>query len=100
MIIEENKRDHHRMSVDTDGEYRSKSATRYRKCRIRDLSASGMLLLTDQVIAVGESFFVRIVPGHSITPPLDAEIEAIRCERAETGFEVACRIVEIHQAQP
>jgi hypothetical protein len=96
MIIGENKRDHHRMSVDTEGEYRMKSSTSYTNCQIRDLSASGMLLLTDQPIAIGKSFFVRIVPSHSITPPLDAEIEAIRCEPGESGFEVACRIVEIH----
>jgi len=96
MILDENKRDHYRMSVDSDGEYRSRAAKNYKKCRVRDLSASGMMLLTEEAIKVGDPFFVRIVPSHSITPPLDAEIEAIRCDPADGGYEVACKIIKIH----
>lgn len=97
MINSGNKRDHHRMSIETEAEYRSANGSGYTNCMVYDLSASGMLLMTADAVNEGAVLNVRITPNHPITPPLDAEIEAIRCSEKEDGrFEVACKIVEVH----
>jgi c-di-GMP-binding flagellar brake protein YcgR len=96
MITHDNKRDHYRMSIETKGEYRRQHATAYASCMVSDLSASGMLLLCNDAIENGEILNIRIHPNNPITPPLDANVEAVRSSKTDDGgFEIACKIINI-----
>jgi hypothetical protein len=96
MIDSDNKRDHHRMTIQAPAEYLTRGSSRSSHCMVGDLSATGMLLMTGEAIAEGSELRVKITPGHSITPPLEAEIETLRCTRNDDGqYEIACRIVTI-----
>ncbi|QFY89285.1 PilZ domain-containing protein [Magnetovirga frankeli] len=95
MIIGDN-RDFLRMSVEAEAQLVLQGDSAHRQCRVSDLSAAGMLLLTDFVLAEADQVQVRITPGHPITPPLEAELEVVRCNQADSGqYQIACKILRI-----
>lgn len=96
MISEENRRDHHRMAIGSPAEYRLASATTFTPCTVKNLSATGMLLITNEKIKDGAQLLVHITPDNPITPPLKADLEAIRCDVGAEGMqETACKILKI-----
>ena len=96
MISEDNRRDHHRMAIASPAEYRLASATAFIPCTVKNLSATGMLLITKENIKEGEQVEVHITPDNPITPPLKATLEAIRCDAGDEGMqETACKILTL-----
>jgi len=58
-----------------------------------NLSGSGVLFAADQVLEAGAALEVTIAPENSLTPPMIAYVEVIRCKGLEPGlYEVATEI--------
>ncbi len=95
MIATDNKRDHHRMAVQAEGKYRRPAEHSFSECTVCDLSATGMLLQVAEAIGTGEILDITIEPKNTITPALHAEAEAVRCEKNEDHYDVACKITKI-----
>lgn len=89
------KRDFHRMGIDCPAQFRIQGADEVSDAIVKNLSASGMLLLTSIEIDPGTPLLVHIVPMNSITPPLSATVSVLRSEPATGGYEVACTIEQI-----
>lgn len=100
MISEENRRDHHRMAIVSPAKYwlqSDTSDTASISCMVKNLSATGMLLITNERKEVGDLLLVHINPDNPITPPLRADLEVLRCDAGENGdLEVACKILKMH----
>lgn len=99
MISEENRRDHHRMAIVSPAKYRpqAESDAAFIACTVKNLSATGMLLIAREAHAVGDQLFVVINPDNPITPPLQADLEVLRTDAAEDGeLEIACKIIKMH----
>ncbi|MEJ2393673.1 MAG: PilZ domain-containing protein, partial [Candidatus Thiodiazotropha sp.] len=76
------KRDFHRMGIDCPAQFRIQGADEVSDAIVKNLSASGMLLLTSIEIDPGTPLLVHIVPMNSITPPLSATVSVLRSEPA------------------
>lgn len=97
MISEDNRRDHHRMAIASPAEYKLQSASSFIPCTVRNLSATGILLITKERISVGDLLVIHITPDNPITPPLTADVEAIRSDVSDDGeSETACKIIKMH----
>jgi hypothetical protein len=58
-----------------------------------NLSGSGVLFTADRVLEAGAALEVTISPENSLTPPMKAYVEVIRCKDIEPGlYEVATEI--------
>lgn len=51
----------------------------------RDLSGSGLLMILDRELAPGTLLDIRVAPEQSVVPPLEAEVEVVRCSPADDG---------------
>ena len=85
-----------RMPVRHPIAYRPKSDGLDRVAELANLSGSGMLFMADCPHAVGDEMRVRISPPLRITPPLEARIRVVRCERRPGNrFAVAVAITQM-----
>jgi hypothetical protein len=90
------KRDFYRMLVDGEVKYRIEGDGQISSGKVKNLSNSGLLMVSDQEISNGTTLTVAIIPGHSITPPLLAEALVMRCETGSgDNFNIACTIKRI-----
>ena len=88
------KRDFHRMRVDSDIEITdSKGNTFAGTCR--DLSATGMQLLVDRPVAVGEELTTVLHSSSDQFPQLETICEIIRCEPEGDAFLLGANISEV-----
>lgn len=97
MVDSSEKRDFKRMVVDCQVEYSRVGAHAVERGMIRNLSASGMLLVCPQEISMGERLEVNIRPERPLVPPLEAEVEVVRVQPGSIAqeFEIACKIMEM-----
>lgn len=90
------KRDFRRMGIDCPAQFRVQGAEDVSDGIVKNLSASGLLLLSPREIPTGTRLLVHIVPSNALTPPLSATASVLRSSpSAEGGFEVACGIEQI-----
>jgi PilZ domain len=90
------KRDFLRMTVDCPGRYRAPGADQVRPAVVRNLSATGVLLLTEEPVAADAELALEIMPGKTITPPLAAFVKVLRCDAGEDGrYTLACAMMRI-----
>jgi hypothetical protein len=90
------KRDFHRMGIDCPAQFRIQGADEMTDGIVKNLSASGLLMLAPQEINPGTQLLVYIVPTNSITPPLTATVSVLRSTPAsDGGYEIACSIEQI-----
>lgn len=90
------KRDFHRMGINCPAQFRIQGADEVNDAIVKNLSASGLLILFNQEISPGTQLLVHIVPMNDITPPLSATVSVLRSDPAtEGGFEIACAIDHI-----
>jgi hypothetical protein len=90
------KREFFRMGIDCPAQFRVQGADNVDDGIVKNLSASGLLILASQEISPGTHLRVRIVPVNKITPPLSAHASVLRSQPAETGdYEIACSIDQI-----
>jgi hypothetical protein len=84
------------MGIDCPARFRVQGADKVDDGIIKNLSASGLLILAPQEISPGTHLRVRIVPVNNITPPLSANASVLRSEAAPSGgYEIACSIDKI-----
>ena len=85
-----------RMSVDCPARFRIAGSSRLSAAIVKNLSASGMLILSEQELDPGTQLAVEIMPGKTIPPPLSAEARVLRTLPTETGdFNIACSFERI-----
>ncbi len=90
------KRDFHRMGIDCPAQFRIQGAEEMADGIVKNLSASGLLLLAPQDINPGTRLLVYIVPANPITPPLSATASVLRSTpTSDGGYEIACTIEQI-----
>ena len=90
------KRDFRRMSVDCPARIRIAGADSRSAAVVKNLSGSGMLILTEQELLPGTQLAVEILPGRDITPPLSAEARVVRVQPKDRGvYNIACRFERI-----
>jgi hypothetical protein len=90
------KRDFYRMAVDGDVRYRIEGESQVSTGSVKNLSNSGLLMISGRDITPGTRMTLAIMPGHAITPPLLAEAAVIRCDSVDNGsYNVACTIERI-----
>jgi hypothetical protein len=86
------KRDFLRMTVDCPARFRIAGSDSPSPAIVKNLSGSGMLILSDREIDPGTRLAVEIMPGKTITPPLSAEARVMRSHPTESGiYNIACR---------
>jgi hypothetical protein len=90
------KRDFRRMGIDCPAQFRIQGEDEMTDAIVKNLSASGLLILAPQEVNPGTRLLVHIVPTNTITPPLSATANVIRSQpAAEGGYEIACAIEKI-----
>ncbi len=90
------KRDFPRMAVECEARYRVIDSGERGSARVHDLSAGGALLHLESELQTGARLALEIRPQSDITPPLQAELEVIRCDAREPcGYAAACTIVRM-----
>jgi hypothetical protein len=90
------KRDYYRMGIDCPAQFRVQGADRVDDGIIKNLSATGLLILAPEEISPGTHLRVRIVPVNSITPPLSANASVLRSQASQAGgYEIACSIDQV-----
>ena len=98
------KRDFLRMSVDCPARFRVAGSDSLSAAIVKNLSSSGMLIMSDQKVDPGTHLAIEIMPGKTITPPLSAEARVVRINPTDAGnFSIACsidRILSEHEVGP
>ena len=97
MLEYSEKRDFIRMNMACDMQLQHQGQTE--TVRLLDLSASGMSFVCHSQLSAGERLQVTITPERDITPPMQAEIEILRCNAEGDQFSVAATIQQILPAQ-
>lgn len=95
------KRDFKRMEVECPMTFRLQGEGNLYQGMARDLSASGLSILSAQEVAEGSLLEIHLQPEKSIVPPLQAVCEVMRLSSPAPGqFELGVRIVEMLPAEP
>jgi hypothetical protein len=90
------KRDFYRMVVDGDVRYRVEGESQVSSGSVKNLSNSGLLMVSDRDVSPGTKMTIAIIPGHAITPPLLADARVIRCDPSDSDrYNIACTIERI-----
>ncbi len=98
MMEYKEKRDFHRMSIDSTAQFQVNGSGKMDEAIVKDLSSGGILLWIKQKVEPGSQLSIMLQPGTDITPPLHAKAEVIRCDQLTEGsdtFAAACSMVEI-----
>ncbi len=88
------KRDFHRMQVNSEIEITDSQGNRF-KGVCRDLSAAGMKIYVEQEVEAGEELQTVLHPSSDQFPPLETVCEVIRCEPDGNGFLLGTNISEV-----
>ena len=98
MMEYKEKRDFHRMAIDSTAQFQVNGSGEMNEAVVKDLSSGGILLWIRQQVEPGSQLSILLHPGKDITPPLHAKAEVIRCdpvdEESDT-FAAACSMLEI-----
>ena len=93
MLNHDEKRDFIRMDVDCDIAFTLAGSNQQNVGRCLTLSGAGISFVTDQEYDVGLAMEVSIHPKTSLTPPMTAFVEVVRCvAHSDDKFEVGAVI--------
>lgn len=96
MLTHDEKRNYIRMNVDCDISYRPADSQQIKMGKCITLSGAGVSFVTDTPFEVGVAMEISITPKSTITPPMTAYIEVVRCEKLDDDqFEIAATIQSI-----
>lgn len=91
------KRDFQRMTLDSTLEYQIHNEEKFFQGRIKNLSANGVLFVTNHSIPLGIKIQIKVTPDNDITPPMVADIKVLRCDKhADGDYHLAGEILRIH----
>ena len=93
------KRDFIRMDTDHDLQFHEIGSSENRNGTCVNLSASGIMFMTEEELATGSQLEINITPQYSVVSPFDATIEVIRTHANGTPgrYAVAGKITSIRQ---
>ena len=74
------KRNFYRMSVESQLEYNEVGNQETRIGYVKNLSGDGLLFYSDHAITIGAELEITVNPGSSMTQPLQARVEVVRCD--------------------
>ncbi|MDD2759330.1 MAG: PilZ domain-containing protein [Methylomonas sp.] len=96
MLTHDERRDYIRMDVNCDITYKLADSTDLKTGVCTTLSGAGISFIADQAFEPGLAMEVSIIPKTSITPPMTAYIEVVRCTaRDAQDYEIAATIKSI-----
>lgn len=96
MLNNDEKRDYIRMDVDCDVTYKLANSEHVKTGRCMTLSGAGVSFIADQACEPGLAMEISIIPKTTLTPPMTAFIEVVRCNKREADqFEIAAVIKSI-----
>jgi len=98
MVDSVEKRNFHRMNIDSDATVSLADSTETLTVRVKDLSASGLQFHTSHEFSEAQKMNIRIEPGKTgITLPFHAQVEVIYIEEItpEVEYKVGCKIVNM-----
>ena len=98
MVDSVDKRDFHRMNIDSNATVSIADSNETFTARVKDLSATGLQFHTSHQLIEAQQLSVYIEPGKTgITLPFSAQVEVIHVEEVEPEKEymVGCKIVEM-----
>jgi hypothetical protein len=91
------KRDFQRMTLESTLEYQIHNEDKLHKGEIKNLSATGVLFVTEQPISLGLKLRITLTPDNKITPPMSADVKVARCDKHSDGaYYLAGEILKIH----
>ncbi len=95
---EEERRAALRVHVSCKLDYSEQGSNRVNSGTLSNLSTSGVAFQVKEPIAPGAVLDIRLDPGNTLTPPLDATIEVLRVDTAKDmhAYHIAGRITHIH----
>lgn len=96
MLTHDEKRNYIRMNIDCEISYRPVDSQQIKTGQCTTLSGAGVSFITDCAFEAGVAMEISITPKSSITPPMTAYIEVVRCEKLdENQYEIAAAIQSI-----
>ena len=96
MLSHDERRDYIRMDVNCDITYKLANSNDVKTGTCTTLSGAGVSFIADQAFELGLAMEVSIIPKTSITPPMTAYIEVVRCTpRDDNQYEIAASIKSI-----
>ncbi|MGR8930446.1 MAG: PilZ domain-containing protein [Gammaproteobacteria bacterium] len=96
MLTHDERRDFIRMDVNCEITYKLADSDDTKTGLCTTLSGAGLSFLADQPFEIGLAMEVNIAPKSSITPPMAAYVEIVRCsKRTDSEFEIAAVIKSI-----
>lgn len=90
------KRDFQRMTLNSSLEYQVLSENKQYQGNIKNLSATGVLFVTDHSVPLGVILRIKLSPDNNITPPMSADVKVTRCDKhSDGGYYLAGEITRI-----
>ena len=83
-----------RMNLDCKMTYKYPDSDQEFKARCKNLSGSGVMFTTLEEVDIGVALEINITPNKTITPPMHAYVEIIRClfDENDSTYHVAAEI--------
>lgn len=76
----EEKRDFIRMALECPVNFSVQGETTNHEAVVRDLSGSGLCIISPREVGMGSLLRVRVMPATAAIPPLEAEVEVVRVQ--------------------
>ena len=96
MLNTDEKRNYIRMNLDCDLTYKLVDSEQTYHGRCTSLSGAGISFISELPFKAGKGLEIHVHPKNSLTPPMTAFIEAVRCTELDEGsFEIAATIKSI-----
>ena len=96
MLDADEKRNHIRLNLDCDLTYKLVDSDQIYHGRCTSLSGAGVSFVSELPFQAGKGLEIHVHPKNSLTPPMTAFIEAVRCTELDEGnFEIAATIKSI-----
>ncbi len=95
MVLHNDKRDFHRMTMDFTVRFRPPDSDEYYLGRCKNLSTGGIAFICDQYIDTGAMVEIDITPDKALVRPLQATMQVLRSNKSGQAFEIAGKFTEI-----
>lgn len=89
------KRDHYRMTVEHELQFRPESSPEFYVGYCQNLSTGGISFRSDEFIATGTRLEISLTPAKTLVPPLQATVEVLRAVPDAGAYRIAGKIKEI-----
>jgi hypothetical protein len=95
MLLKPDLRDFRRMPHRAPMSYCKEHDPTWQQAELMDLSASGLAMLTMEVLLEGERLHIEVAPAVAIVQPLRAVVEVRRSEPEGEGYLIGVRFIEM-----